>query len=310
VVLAAVASGTAYWFWSQPTVVVGDRRVAQVAISPGGHWYAAGSVAGQFAIWQTEHPDQAQHFRIPGVTPHALAFSPDEKYLAIAHSQGLSVQTVQEMGSLRHLRSGAGFRAAAFSPRGRLLALSSAGSAEWWDLDSGAGESAACCAVGEGSFAFGKDGAQVALSGTDPSLWDANTAKRIGQLALGNAQTIFGPITFDFARGWILMGARDGRVYAWDAHSRALRAKSREPAGSVESVAALKKSPWVVFAKTGAPLHMWNPDTGELRSLEAFPYSNVVAGRQPASMLFGNYAGSVELWNAESGKVLSRFTLR
>lgn len=310
VVLAAVAAGGGYWFWSKPPEPMGERRVAQVAISPSGKWYAAGSVSGRYAVWPQANPDSAQHFRVPNGTPRALAFSPDEKYLVIAHSSGLTVQTVQEMRVPRSLRSGVGFRSVTFPPRGRrALAVTNEGLAEWWDPESGEGAAHECCTAPEGVLAYIRDGDLIAASGAEPALWDAHSREHVGRLAGDGAPAGFGPVAFDTIRGWILMGSRDGRVYAWDAESKSLRAKSPEPAGSVESVAVLKDSPWIAFAKTSAPLHLWNPDTGEMRSLEALPYSNVVAGPQAGSVLFGNYAGSVELWNVETGAALTRFTL-
>jgi len=310
VVLAAAAAGTAYWFWSQPPEPMGERRVAQVAISPSGKWFAAGSIEGRYAVWPQSKPDRAEHFHIANGTPRAIAFSPDEKYLIIAHSGGLSVQSVQEMRAPRSLRSGVGFRAVTFAPHGKsVLAVTDNGTAEWWNYETAEGRAEACCGTPDGALAFSPQGHLIAASGGEPALWDAHSRERIARLTGDGERSTFGPIAFDDARNWILMGSRDGRVYAWDAQSKVLRSKSPEPAGAVDSVAVLKNSSWIVLDKTSAPLHMWNPDTGEMRSLDALPYSNVVAGPQPASVLFGNYAGSVELWNAETGAVLSRFTL-
>ena len=282
---------------------MGERRVAQVAISPSGRWFAAGSVSGQFAVWQTEHAEQAQYFRIRDATPRALAFNPDEDQLAIAHSAGLSLKPVREMGAAQAVRSDSGFRAAAYRPKsGSLLAASDGGVIQWIG-------GATCCGPAR-AFDLSPDGAVIATSGSWPALWNAASGKLVARLTRDGEFADFGPIAFDRPRGLVWMGSRDGRVYAWDLQSHSLSAKSLEPAGSVDSLAVLKSSPWIVFAKTSAPLHMWNPDTGEMRSLDALPYSNVVAGPKPSSVLFGNYAGSVELWNAETGAVLSRFTLR
>jgi WD40 repeat protein len=149
----------------------------------------------------------------------------------------------------------------------------------------------------------------IATTGTWPALWNTESGKLVGHLTAEGEYSEFGPAAFDDVRGWVLMGSRDGRVYAWDTATAELRGKS-DPAGAVDSIAVLKNSPWIAFAMAGAPIHLWNPETGETRVVEALPYSNVVAGREPGSILFGNYAGSVELWNAETGEVLSRFTLR
>lgn len=281
---------------------MGERRVAQVAISSSGAWYAAGSYDGHFAVWQPDHPDQPQLFRITGVTPRSLAFDPGDTQVAIAHHSGLSLVSVAELQPPRHIRADTGFREAAYSPRtGSLLAVTDRHSLEWIGGFS-------CCGWSNGA-AFSPDGSIIATTGAWPALWNTESVKLIGHLTTEGEYAEFGPAAFDKMRGWVIMGSRDGRVYAWDIETAELRGKS-EPAGAVDSIAVLKNSPWIAFAMTGAPIHLWNPDTGETRVIEALPYSNVVAGPEPASILFGNYAGSVELWNAETGEVLSRFTLR
>jgi WD40 repeat protein len=165
-----------------------------------------------------------------------------------------------------------------------------------------------CCAT-TGSAALSPDGLHILTSGEWPAVWD-RSGRLIARLTAEREYSDFGPIAFDAPRNWILMGSRDGRLYAWDAASHELRATSPEPAGAVETIAVIRGSPWIAFAMTGAPVHLWNPETGETRTLAALPTSNLVAGFAPGSLLVGNYAGSVQIWEVESGKMLRQRTLR
>src|ERR1700675_2633937 len=143
VVLAAVAAGVGYWFWSQPPEPMGERRGA------------------------------------------------------------------------RSLHSGSGFRSVTFPPRGkRALTVTNEGLAEWWDPESGEGSAQDCCPATEGVLAFIRNGEVIAASGPEPVLWDAHSRKPMARLAGDGAPAGFGPVAFDAIREWILMGSRDGRVYA------------------------------------------------------------------------------------------------
>lgn len=298
--LAAVATAYAYWEWSRPVDPKPGRRLTVIAISPSKQWIAAASAAGWVSLWDLARPEQLHQVQTPDATPRALAFSPDDRYLLIAHSRGLARHTVMGLQPLQTLRRDAGFRSVEFHRLLGWLAVSDRGTLEQ--------ETVSCCST-TGSAAFTPDGAFIVTSGERPALW-LRTGALLARLTRPGEHSDFGAIAFDARRNWLLLGSRDGRAYAWDLATRQLRAKSPEPAGAVESVAAVPGSPWIALGKTGAPVHLWNPDTGQLRTLEAVPSTNVVAGADPGTLIIGNYAGSVQFWDADSGRMISQRTLR
>ena len=99
--------------------------------------------------------------------------------------------------------------------------------------------------------------------------------------------------------------------------------------GSVEDLVFSDDSNWLGIAGDGK---VWRLSVNGLGSPEPLPEiqkpdfafgvkslpspatamitSNVGLGPEPDTVLFGNYAGSVEIWNAKSGKILRRFTFR
>lgn len=307
-IFLAAASALAYWEWSTPVDRTPGRRLTAIALSPSGAWIATGNAAGWISVWQPADPDHTtQEFLVEGATPRALAFSGDERLLAVAHSRGLALHSVTALELLRTLREGTGYHSVVSPPQagtagdGTWLAVSDAGSVERTDAGP-------CCQT-TGSAAYTPDQAYLVTSGSWPALWnpDGTLAAR---LTAEGQYSDFGPIAFDTRRGWLLMGSRDGRVYAWDLATRELRAHSPQPAGAVESIAVVRGSPWIAYAKTGAPVHLWNPDTAEQRTLAALPSANIVAGKEPYTILVGNFAGSVQTWDTDSGELLQQRTLR
>lgn len=98
------------------------------------------------------------------------------------------------------------------------------------------------------------------------------------------------------------MGSQDGRVYAWDLATRQLIATSPAQSDYVDTLAVLRGG-WIVYAAFGKVARLWNPETGQHRLLPAArPTSNVVAGPDGASIIFGTADGAIESWDAQTGQ--------
>ena len=114
----------------------------------------------------------------------------------------------------------------------------------------------------------------------------------------------FRPIAFDAIRGAMLMGSQDGRVYAWDLGTRQRIAVSPPQSAYVDTL-AVSTNGWVAFAGFGKELQLWNPDTGQRRSLPAArPTSNLVPDPDGASIIFGTADGAIEWWNVTAERRL------
>jgi WD40 repeat protein len=94
------------------------------------------------------------------------------------------------------------------------------------------------------------------------------------------------------------MGSQDGRVYAWDLKTKRRIAVSRPQPAYVDTI-AVSTYGWIIFAGFGKDVQLWNPDTGQRRSLPATarPSSNLVLGPDGASIIFGTLDGTVEFWD-------------
>jgi len=227
-----------------------------------------------------------------------LQFSPDERLLDVAN-RSLTAYFVGG-NRPRSVRSDdLNYGTIRFSADGRrLLTTTGAATIEAFDVDSGELQLEICCSTIGGEAAFSPDGSLIVTAGHWPAFWDARSGQLIRRLTSDREFLTFLPIAFDPRRGWVLMGSQDGRVYAWDLRTGQRAAASPGHTGYVDTIAVLKDSPWIAYASRGGPLRFWNPDSGIERALGATTASsNLVAGAQPHSILFGTDRGFVELWD-------------
>jgi len=272
-----------------------------VALSSTGRWLAAGTAQGKITVWnQTSGtaPQQITFSTAPFGELNDLRFSPDEHVLAIA-SGDLGMYVPEEPTAPRLLRADhENYGSVRFSRDGQnLLVVTGAGVIETLDAHSGALRLKVCCTTIYGEVTFTPDGQAIANAGHRPSLWDARSGTFIGRLITNRPFRTFGPIAFDDRRGAILMGSQNGRVYAWNLGKKQLVAVSPPQSGYVDTL-AVSTTGWVIFAGFGGRVELWNPDSGEHRSMiAARPTSNLVLGLDGTSVIFGTANGDVEFWD-------------
>jgi WD40 repeat protein len=275
-----------------------DRRISNVALSSTGRWLAAGTGQGRITVWDQTRGDAPKQIAFPRGSLNDLQFSPDDHVLAIA-SGDLAIYAPAESAAPRLLRSDHGnYGSARFSRDGQiLLIITGAGVIETIDMHSGALRLKVCCSSIYGEAVFTPDGAAIANAGHWPSLWDARSGRLVGRLTTNREFYTFRPIAFDASRDTILMGSQDGRVYAWDLKNRQLIAVSPAQPAYVDTV-AISTNGWVIFAGFGKEVQLWNPHTGQRRSLPAArPTSNLVLGPDGTSIIFGTADGTIEFWD-------------
>jgi WD40 repeat protein len=275
-----------------------DRKVSNVALSSSGRWLAAGTAHGNITLWDQTRPDAPKQIAFPHGSLNDLRFSPDEHVLAIA-SEDLGIYTPAESAAPRLLRSDhANYGSARFSRDGQtLLVITGTGVVETIDAHSGVVRLNVCCSSIYGEAVFTPDGQEIANAGHWPRLWDAGSGRLIAPLTADREISTFRPIAFDATRGAILMGSQDGRVYAWDLETRQRIAVSPPQPAYVDTL-AVSTNGWVIFAGFGNEVQLWNPDTGQKRSLPtARPTSNLVLGPDGTSIVFGTANGSIESWD-------------
>jgi WD40 repeat protein len=274
-----------------------DRMVSNLTLSASGRWLAAGTARGKITVWDQTHPDAPQQIAFPHGSLNDLYFSPDEHVLAIA-SEDLGIYTPEASDAPRLLRSDhANYGSARFSLDGHdLLVLTGTGVIETIDAHSGAVRLKICCSSIYGDAVFTPDGQEIVNAGHWPKLWDTSSGRLIATLTANREFSAFRPIAFDTSRDAILMGSQDGRVYAWDLKTKQRIAVSPPQSAYVDTI-AVSTNGWVIFAGFGRDMQLWNPDTGQRRSLpRARPTSNLVLGPDGTSIIFGTADGTIETW--------------
>jgi WD40 repeat protein len=275
-----------------------DRRVSNVALSAPGRWLAAGTAQGEITVWNQARPDAPQRIAFPHGSLNDLHFSPDEHALAIA-SEDLGIYDLTKSAAPRLLRSDhKHYGSVRFSQDGQtLLVITAASLIETIDTQSGALRLKICCDSYYGEVAFTPDGQDIANAGHWPRLWDARSGRLVAALAANREITTLRPIAFDASRGTILMGSQDGCVYTWDLKTKRRIAVSPPQPAYVDTT-AVSANGWIIFAAFGRDMQLWNPDTGQRRSLPAArPTSDLVLGPDGTSIIFGTADGNIEWWD-------------
>ncbi len=276
-----------------------DRRVSNVALSATGRWLAAGTAQGEITVWDQTRPDAPpQRVAFPHGLLNDLHFSPDEHVLAIA-SEDLGIYDLTKSAAPRLLRSDhKHYGSVRFSQDGQtLLVITAASLIETIDSQSGALRLKICCDSYYGEVVFTPDGQTIANAGHWPRLWDARSGRLVAALAAHREIATLRPIAFDDTRGTILMGSQDVCVYAWDLKTKLRIAVSPPQLAYVDSI-AVSANGWITFAGFGRDVQLWDPDTGQRRSLPAArSTSNLVPGPDGTSIIFGTADGNIESWD-------------
>jgi WD40 repeat protein len=291
--LAAI-SACVWMFWPAPHNRPVDRRISNVALSRTGAWIAAGTAQGPVRI-SNGRPGTARGFIPLRRGPlNDLQFSPDERLLAVA-GKDLVLYPPQQPAAPRRLRSdGRNYGTVRFSRDGQtVLVVTGAGTIELLDARSGATRLSICCSTVYGEAAFTQDERSIANAGHWPGLWDSRSGQLIARLTKDRQFHAFGPIAFDLAHGTVLMGSQDGRAYCWDLTTRRLIALSPAHSEYVNTI-AVSSTGVVAYAGFGGTVRLWDPRTGQERSLSAArPTSNLVLEPDGASIVFGTADGEL-----------------
>jgi WD40 repeat protein len=274
-----------------------ERKISVIALSRSGKLLASGTSSGRITIWTPRGESAHRQLEFARGPLNDLAFSPDERFLAIAGTD-LEIAALHKSDVRRLVRSDArNYGTVRFSRDGKnLLVVTGTGLIERIDADSGATRVTICCSTIYGEVAFTPDEQAIVNAGHWPGIWDVNSGGRIGLLTPNRESFTFRPIGFDPVQGSILMGSQDGRVYVWDLATRERLTVSAPQSAYVDTL-AVSSTGWVAYAGFGAMLRLWNPRTGEQRSFpHARPTSNVLF-EDGARILFGTADGHMESWN-------------
>ena len=282
-----------------------ERRISSLALSRSGTWLAAGTPQGMITVWEQGSGSAPRHIAFSRGSLNDLEFSPDERLLAIA-SRDLGLYDLGGSAAPRLLRSdGRNYGTSRFSEDGEtILVITGTGAIETLDTRSGAARLNICCSTIYGEVTFTPNGRSIANAGHWPSLWDSRSGQLVARLTKDREVYTFRPIAFDQALDAIFMGSQDGRVYAWNLTTRQKLAVSPPLSDYVDSI-AVSRDGWVAYAAFGKVARLWHPQTGQQRGLSGSrPTSNLVAGPDGTSIIFGTADGEIEFWDVPHGQRL------
>jgi WD40 repeat protein len=246
----------------------------------------------------------------------SFALAPDGTTIATVHQDGsVALRSANEEGRLRRVLGYDGsFRAVAFAPDGRLLALGGMKPGiTLCRVDTTQAEAMLEIPIREtSSLAFSPDGrtlAATSLASDEIILWDMAAGCERMRLN-GHASRVdsiaFSPDGRSLASG----GNRDRWIIIWDLATGAQR---RWPQPSASPISALAFSPdgSLLASASGfeRAVRIWDPTSGVVRHLirSCAPGKNSVAFAPDGHLLAtADRDGSVKLWSMAAGRPLAR----
>ena len=186
-------------------------EVWRSSFAAGQEWLAVSAIqeqtgfisAGEVRVYDVSGDTFKQIASFPWVSPdeyHDVAWSPDATQLAVAHSGGMQIRSIQE-GKLVRSFPMEEFYELAFSPKGTIIATTRyrlapkvyPGTVDLRDIRTGA-RIAALTDRGPPPFdvTFSRDGAAVATTGHNgTTLWDVATARRVAVFSSHRSTLVF-----------------------------------------------------------------------------------------------------------------------
>jgi RNA polymerase sigma factor (sigma-70 family) len=257
-----------------------DAMVRGAVFTPDGKRLAICCFDGTCRLWDAHTGKEVFHWKAPGLNS-AIAVSRDGKYVAAGNAEGELFVWNADSGKeevVRMTRHG-NIYALAYSPDGALLASANHdGTVSLWNARTGANVRHIDAHENRvWDVAFAPDGKTLASGGEDGTivLWDPNTGKAIRKLE-GHRNHVSA-----------LSFSRDGKKLASADMEDTLR-KAPDPDGLMDTI------------------RVWDVASGkQLLSLKTPLTHSVRFTPDGQRLISGDRAGTVHVWNADTGKSLT-----
>jgi len=325
---------------------VDDGQLISLAVSPDGTYMAAAhNNDGSILVWDLRAENAKPMPSILKPTPDSpdseiatwdLAFSPDGRQLASAHSDGLRIWEASTGKLILSSREGGDIRSSplenfysvAFSPDGLYLAAGGNKKVRIWNIDTGQeiASSPHKLKFNVLDMAFSPDSGQIAIGGQDPNItiWDFASSNKVVTLT-GHEDNVW-TITFSPDGNYLASGSKDKTAIIWDLRGDEPEQLVRlyDHTNTVASLVLSANGHCLATAGLDRTVRLWDFPSGELLFTlaghsdwvtgvafrESEPHSEGLSptlscGRQLVST---SHDGSVRFWNIGPTAEVATFT--
>jgi RNA polymerase sigma factor (sigma-70 family) len=296
--------------------VSSGAAVTAAVVSLDGRWLAFGTADREVQLWDLDAARFLRRQPAPQLIGHALVFSPDGRNL-FAPDQDFA-PSLWEVGSGRQLwrlPCDRPLQAAAFSPDGKVLALSAVGPGGW---DQGV----RLCDAATGrelrrltgayevvqSLAFTPDGKTLA-AGADQAIyrWDVASGRLLGPADQARSAVWALAVSPD---GRTIAATGDGVIRLWETETGSLQRTLRPPPERITALAFAPAGPLLASYSWDSTIRLWNMHTGE--EVRGIRKQNRAAGSDPlcfspdgGTMIAADIRALAQ-WDVATGKEVRR----
>ena len=280
-----------------------EAGTAAALFMPGDKQVAAVSWNGALATWQADTGKETSRSQTPVRQVLAAAFSADARHVLIAGAGGKPKVWNVSDGKEAFVLSGAGEMvfAAAFAPRGGLLATGADGVQLWNAANGKAIRTLGGAGADVSALAFSADGSSLA-AGTNQgtvTVWKVGTGETRNLTGRHAGQVT--ALAFDPTGLRIASAGADGALKIWDVGARRARETLRGHAGRVSAVAFSPDGKRIVSGGRDRALRIWDAaGGGEISALAGHSgtVSSVAFSADGKWIVSGGSDKPVRLWDA------------